>query len=323
MRPHSPPRTGSAAFTTTPLRRRWNERTETGARWTDGWARKAVARWQRSRPLRRSLTGASRRPSGSRAPGRTSGGPGAWSPRGGWHVRHWVPFCPCHVSLMTLKALTRTVGLGLLRRRRWSWSGRRCRPGIASSIFRRQCVRSTTPRRGPRCSARFGATRGRPAALKLPLHKATERWLLAWRPTTLAAHRARPLTVVATLGACGPRRSRGCRCAACRCAACGMCGLWCVRPAGVRPVVCAACGVCGLCFDLLMSRRGFWAKGPQQPDPRSTPKAPRCAPGAAGSAPFVSFRQAHPSGSDKAGSAHASSKRRPPLFLPQMEGKGG
>jgi hypothetical protein len=213
---------------------------------------------------------------------------------------------------MTLKALTRTVGLGLLRRRRWSWSGRRCRPGIASSIFRRQCVRSTTPRRGPRCSARFGATRGRPAALKLPLHKATERWLLAWRPTTLSAHRARPLTVVATLGACGPRRSRGCRCAACRCAA------YCVRP-----VVCAACGVCGLWCVRPVLR--LWAKVPQQPDPRSTPKAPRCAPGAAGSALPTSVCFISPSSSQRVGQGRFCSRqfKASAPAVPTPDGGGG
>jgi hypothetical protein len=40
---------------------------------------------------------------------------------------------------------------------------------------------------------------GRPRALRLPIQKATVRWLLAWRPTALAAHLARLLTVVATL----------------------------------------------------------------------------------------------------------------------------
>jgi len=45
----------------------------------------------------------------------------------------------------------------------------------------------------------LGSVRGRPVALKLPIQKATVRWLLAWRPTSLAAHRARLLTVVATL----------------------------------------------------------------------------------------------------------------------------
>ena len=45
----------------------------------------------------------------------------------------------------------------------------------------------------------LGSVRGRPYALKLPIQKNTVRWLLAWRPETLAAHRARLLTVVATL----------------------------------------------------------------------------------------------------------------------------
>ncbi len=45
----------------------------------------------------------------------------------------------------------------------------------------------------------LGSIRGRPLALKLPIQRATVRWLLAWRPSALAAHRARLLTVVATL----------------------------------------------------------------------------------------------------------------------------
>ena len=45
----------------------------------------------------------------------------------------------------------------------------------------------------------LGSVRGRPTSLKLPIQKETVRWLLAWRPSTLAAHRARLLTVVATL----------------------------------------------------------------------------------------------------------------------------
>ena len=48
-------------------------------------------------------------------------------------------------------------------------------------------------------SKMLGSIRGRPVALKLPIQKATVRWLLAWRPDSLAAHRARLLTVVATL----------------------------------------------------------------------------------------------------------------------------
>ena len=45
----------------------------------------------------------------------------------------------------------------------------------------------------------LGSVRGRPLNLKYPMQKHTVRWLLAWRPATLAAHRARLLTVVATL----------------------------------------------------------------------------------------------------------------------------
>ena len=45
----------------------------------------------------------------------------------------------------------------------------------------------------------LGSVRGRPLRLKYPIQKHTVRWLLAWRPDKLAAHRARLLTVVATL----------------------------------------------------------------------------------------------------------------------------
>jgi hypothetical protein len=48
-------------------------------------------------------------------------------------------------------------------------------------------------------SKMLGSIRGRPVELKLPIQKATVRWLLVWRPDTLAAHRARLLTVVVTL----------------------------------------------------------------------------------------------------------------------------
>ncbi len=37
--------------------------------------------------------------------------------------------------------------------------------------------------------------------------------MLAWRPDTMAADGSRLLTMMATLGACGLMRSRGCRCA--------------------------------------------------------------------------------------------------------------
>jgi hypothetical protein len=40
------------------------------------------------------------------------------------------------------------------------------------------------------------------------------RWLLAWRPDTMAADGCRLLTMVATLDACGSTRSRGCTTAA-------------------------------------------------------------------------------------------------------------
>jgi hypothetical protein len=40
-------------------------------------------------------------------------------------------------------------------------------------------------------SKMLGSIRGRPVALKLPIQKAMVRWLLAWRPDSLAAHHAR------------------------------------------------------------------------------------------------------------------------------------
>jgi hypothetical protein len=45
----------------------------------------------------------------------------------------------------------------------------------------------------------LGSVHSRPLALKLPSQKTTVRLLLAWRPASLAAHRVRLLTVVATL----------------------------------------------------------------------------------------------------------------------------
>ena len=45
----------------------------------------------------------------------------------------------------------------------------------------------------------IGSVRGRPLQLKYPIQQHTVRWLLAWRPESLAAHRARLLTAVATL----------------------------------------------------------------------------------------------------------------------------
>jgi hypothetical protein len=55
----------------------------------------AVARGQRSHPLRHGQSSISRRPSGNRTPGQSTGGPGAWSPRGGWEPScwHWAPSC--------------------------------------------------------------------------------------------------------------------------------------------------------------------------------------------------------------------------------------
>jgi hypothetical protein len=49
----------------------------------------------------------------------------------------------------------------------------------------------------------LGSVRWRPMALKLPIQKVTVHWLLAWRPTMLAAHRARLLTVGRHWCACG------------------------------------------------------------------------------------------------------------------------
>ena len=43
------------------------------------------------------------------------------------------------------------------------------------------------------------SVRGRPLALKLPIQKATVRWLLTWQPVSLAANHPRLLTVLATL----------------------------------------------------------------------------------------------------------------------------
>ena len=45
----------------------------------------------------------------------------------------------------------------------------------------------------------LNTVRGRPLALKLPIQPATVRWLLLWRPTSLAANRARLLTALATI----------------------------------------------------------------------------------------------------------------------------
>ncbi len=59
---------------------------------------------------------------------------------------------------------------------------------------------SPPPEPDQREAPNLGSIWGRPVALKLPLQKAKVRWLFAWRSGALAAHRARLLTVVATLG---------------------------------------------------------------------------------------------------------------------------
>ena len=45
----------------------------------------------------------------------------------------------------------------------------------------------------------LNTVRGRPLALKLPIQRDTVRWLLLWRPSSLALNRARLLTALATL----------------------------------------------------------------------------------------------------------------------------
>jgi hypothetical protein len=70
-------------------------------------------------------------------------------------------------------------------------------------------------------SKMLGSIQGRPVALKLPIQKATVRWLLAWRPDTLAARVAAghagctPRRLWPPWPACGSTRLRGCRCATC------------------------------------------------------------------------------------------------------------
>jgi hypothetical protein len=99
-----PASTGSASSTTTQGRR------------PGGWGRKAVARGRRSRLLRLSLIGTSRRPSGSRAPGQITGGHGGWSSHGGWHARRWA----CGASIVreadgSMRALPAAVNAHALR----------------------------------------------------------------------------------------------------------------------------------------------------------------------------------------------------------------
>ena len=61
----------------------------------------------------------------------------------------------------------------------------------------------------------LGSVRGRPLNLKFPIQKHTVRWLLAWRPATMAAHRARLLTAVATLACLRVNKLRSCKSAIC------------------------------------------------------------------------------------------------------------
>jgi hypothetical protein len=147
--------------------------------------RKPVARGQRSRPLRQNWIGISRRPSGSSTPVRTTGGPGAWSPRGG------------------LGAFLPALGAVL------STSPRRCKLWLWTCLFRCADV-----------AGRVGLEAGAGSAflhLSPPMcEEAKVCWLLVWRLDTMAADAggSRLLTMVATLGACGSTRSRrrGCRC---------------------------------------------------------------------------------------------------------------
>jgi hypothetical protein len=103
-----------------------------GAQWPDGWGHQAAARGRRSRRLHRSSIGTSRRLSGGRAPGRTTGEHGAWSSLG-----DGTQGAGCGHADVAHDAESADVGLGL-RRRRSSWYGRRCRLGTGSSIFRRR-----------------------------------------------------------------------------------------------------------------------------------------------------------------------------------------
>jgi hypothetical protein len=54
-------------------------------------------------------------------------------------------------------------------------------------------------------SKMLGSIQGRPVALKLPIQKATVRWLLAWRLDTLAAH-SMASDVASQGGGAGPGR---------------------------------------------------------------------------------------------------------------------
>jgi hypothetical protein len=100
------------------------------------------------------------------------------------------------VSLDTLKALTWDIVCFAI-------------PSLQIELFWKsvQARHRRFQLRQPLCEANIysswikmlGSVRGRPRALKLPIQKTKVRWLLGWRPASLAAHRARLLTVVATL----------------------------------------------------------------------------------------------------------------------------
>jgi hypothetical protein len=164
------PSTARVSFWTTRHPPRWSTLTATGAPPCGGSAvtmHPLVPPWRR---WRRPSTSTSRRRAGSRARGRTIGGRGGWSSHGRWRARRCTTSCPCR---WTRSRRCRGTWFALQSRaRRSSWCGSASRS-----------VRPTSTRRGSRCWARF----------------AVGRWLLAWRPTALAAHRARLLTAVATL----------------------------------------------------------------------------------------------------------------------------
>jgi hypothetical protein len=87
------------------------------------------------------------------------------------------------------------VGLGLLRCA--DVSGRAGFEGGAGSAPGPPVLSSATDVRGQpilvlvQDAQRLGSIRSHPVALKLPIQKATVRWLLAWRQGTPAPHRAR------------------------------------------------------------------------------------------------------------------------------------
>jgi hypothetical protein len=144
--------------------------------------------------LHRSSIGTSRRLSGSRAPGRNYWR--AWGLVVTWGVALKALDAVLPMSLTTLKALTWDLVCFAVPTSQVEL--------VWKAVQARHRQFHLPP---PMCEANqflswskmLGSIRGRPAALKLPIQKATVHWLLAWRPETLAAHRARLLTVVATL----------------------------------------------------------------------------------------------------------------------------